>query len=299
MALQPDITEFELSSGDASMDYNLRFLKDFFDSSKSVSDSSEITSVRTSHGNGFNAQRFGLVSNTNGTTSFTIEPQVQGENWQVNFQYDSDDWANVFFDPQGNITDATTDPPTTSSTGNPEESTNFRGLNSVYASGDYTYVVEFDDALIVFITNTGNSNVPRISFIGRVFEPFFPSFEQGLGAVSPNRGNATEGHLQVKTDQWAPKDQIPVTTEFHQYMEWPGTGFNINVSMPVVANVNGPRPLGFIRYFFSTNIFRSIGDFATKPNLDETFCFMDEDKTGNGTTNIVIPWDESLIPVVQ
>lgn len=299
MAIVPDITDIEFSS--ASDGDIHRGFKEFFDSSiTDPANATYISSVSSSHGNGCDSQRFDLVSNTNTATDFTIVPTTTGVNFHINFRFDVNANTNVhaMIDPQASVTDATTDPPTLSASGEPEESpeTLFRESSQTA----WVTIVEFGDAFIVIEYPSTMDQIEELGAIGKIYNAWFPSFSAFFGIAKTKplpfqnifQQNA-DALYQIEQTTWAGPDTAVSST----VVENDFTNGNLmpNIWSLIEADLPGTsdnRTIGPAQYVNTVNNTAGSGIRLDGGNTD----FVHVGDGSGGTSNEIIPWDANFTP---
>lgn len=327
MAISPDITYIETGLSDnPTIDQLLPSLKDFFDSSiTAVADSSNITSVDSNHGNGPNAQHFDLVSNTNSPTAFTVTPSDSNQGWHANLRYDSsEDTGPVtcfgFIDPNGEIIDATTSPPShnfNAAKGTPDSEEGCWELEGNFwnnprnVGSDY-YVIEFNDAFIILNIRASGDAIKGVGFMGRIFEPWFSGdFGSGLGYMSPTGVNDGDGSMTLDSlfdrgngsfsfqlsDQLWDTGQVSTTGAHFPGLGIPANWFNGNF-MPGIPHIlvppNVDRIIGTPKYIMKANVEDAPGVVVDGGSATD-WVYVGEDSSTAYYS--IVPWDSSLTPV--
>jgi hypothetical protein len=299
MALVPDITDIEFSS--ASDGDIHRGFKEFFDSSiTDPANATYINSVSSNHGNGCDAQRFDLVANTNTATDFTINPTTAGVSFHINFRFDINSNTNVhaMIDPQAGVTDAATDPPTLSSSGEPEESpeTLFRESSQTA----WVTIVEFDDAFLVIEYPSSMDKIDELGAIGKIYNAWFPSFSAFFGIAKPKplpfqnifQQNA-DALYQIEQTTWAGLDTAvsspSVQKDFTNGNLMPNIWSFIEADLPGVTE---NRTIGPAQYIYVINNTASSGTRVDGGNTD----FAHVGDGAGGTSDEIIPWDANFTP---
>lgn len=307
MAVVPDITAIELNvaAGSATEEDFVKALHDYFDSSISSASGSSIVSsvIHENHSGGANnggsstgpldSPNFDLVANTNSTTAFTIEPQ-SSETWHLNIKASTgNDYADIFIDPQGGITDATTS--STSSTGNPTPSPEQWGFYT--NSYNKFYVVEFDDAFFIFAIASSENRIDVGGHAGKVVSPYPATFGDGFGygaGSSGGWGGASQGELQViqyDVDKWATFSQ---KEDFNN--GWDTNDIRINFEDIRPDTGGGKRSIGYAKYMLNCSIDETPG-VVLDGGTGTDYVFAHDSSTSSN--NEIIPWDASITPIFQ
>lgn len=304
MPIVPDITEITLDQSPPDMSHIAPALKDVFDPSiTSVANVTNVSSINTNHGNGPDAQRFDLVANTNSSTAFAVSPTASGESWHLNFRQTSAELIQNLIDPNADITDSTTTPPTVGTSGEESPENGGYAIRSGATINNVMYLVEFDDAM--WILNSTGNEIKGAGYLGKTVTPLL-GIGQGFGYHASNADSLTlsgtgifenesgMGQVQQRVGDWAPPDSLKGVSLQNNWFSGNLMVQAVDVGVTQLPNSNFRDTYLVNKYSLLANQSETPGTMIDGGASSTDWVYFGED--GSTIVNEVIPWDTSITP---
>lgn len=239
---------------------------------------------------------------SSGEDSFLIEPVDSNESWQINFRRTTNDRGLVMVDPGNGITDSGTTVTTpVGATSQASAEVDYPwNMNATFSSAN-VMILEWFDALMILISDNGDSFVSFSCHIGRIHSPFNSTNAadgfDGLGvfcgkpflsetSVADSWATATTTTQQIRigTNTWV--DNVTALLSTTGYDAFVGTRPD-----GIVLRYLG-RPIGVLKYIvnFTGSSELSFERIQDGSNVVQYMYFFDK----ASTTTQIVPWVDGV-----